>query len=278
MLFQLSRLSATVLALGMVSLSAQAALDADTVAEVNDKKISKTEFDRRYKDSLKIFKFTAPTKANVLNDIINFEVAVEEAKRRGLDKKPEYKERMDAVLYQALVEEALTEKFAKAVEVSDADARAYCERNPEIRTSHIFVQLAADAMKESEKNATATINKALKDLAAGQKFEKVANTYSEGYAKDAGGDIGFQAKDKLDPAYYAAAKKLGVGQYTKAAVRSQFGLHVIKLTGVKDCKNINIPEYQRMVYDEKRAKIFDDYLRGLRSKAKVSINQSAVQE
>ena len=47
---------------------------------------------------------------------------------------------------------------------------------------------------------------------------------------------------------------------------------------IQDCEKINIPEWQRMVFDEKRSKIFEEYLGGLRSKAKVSINKESIKE
>ena len=53
-----------------------------------------------------------------------------------------------------------------------------------------------------------------------------------------GGDIGYQMKDRLDPSYYAAAIKLKQGQYTTKPIRSQYGLHIIKLTGKLPCGDI----------------------------------------
>jgi len=255
-----------------------AALDPQTVAKINEREISKQEFDRRYKDNIQIFKFTPPTKANVLNDIINFELAVQEAKKIGLDKRPEIQERINAVLYQSLVEHALSEKFKKAVDVTEKEARDYCQRNPELRTSHIYVPLKTAALKADEEAAYKKIKEAQASLAKGKKFEEVVAQFSEGYATSTGGDIGFQTKDKLDPTYYKEATKLKPGQITKNIVRSQYGLHIIKLVDIKSCSKINIPEWQRMVYDEKRSKIFEEYLGGLRSKAKVSINKELIKE
>lgn len=242
------------------------------------KVITKEDFDRRYKENIQIFKFTPPTKANVLNDIINFELAVEEAKRLGLDKDPKIIERVNAVYYQALVEDQLSDKFKSAVDVSEREARDYCRRNPAVRTSHVYIGLKPAALKAEEESALSKIREAQSALSKGMSFEQVVAKYSEGFATGSGGDIGYQAKDKLDPTYYMEARKLRVGQVTAKPVRSQFGLHLIKLTGIQDCNSINIPEWQRMVFDEKRAKIFEDYLSGLRSKAKVSVNREAIKE
>ena len=273
----LRKTSLFVAALLSVCTLAHAAVDGDIIANINGKALSKKEFDRRYKENVLIFKFTPPTKASVLNDIINFELAVEEAKKQGLDKNPDIQERINAVLYQALVEHALSDKFKKAVNVTEEEARDFCNRYPEIRTSHIYIPLKQTALKAEEEKAYQKIRAAEKELNSGTAFEKVVAEYSDGYATTAGGDIGFQTKDKLDPTYFDTAAKLSVGDVSKI-IRSQFGLHIIKLTDKKSCKDINIPEFQRMVYDEKRGKIFSDYLSGLRSKAKVSINQNLIKE
>ncbi len=254
------------------------AAPGDAAAVINGKEISKEDFQRRYKENIQIFKFTPPTKANVLNDIINFELAVQEAKRQGIDKKPEVMERINAVLYQSLIEEELSDKFKKVVDVSDKEARDFCRRNPAVRTSHVYVALKPAALKAEEEAAYKKIKEAQAAIAGGMQFEQVVAKYSEGYATGSGGDIGFQSKDKLDPTYYMEARKLRPGAITNQPIRSQFGLHIIKLSSIQDCATINIPEWQRMVFDEKRAKIFEEYLGGLRSKAKVSINQEAIKE
>ena len=88
-----------------------AAGDNEVVATVNGKKISKTDFNRRYKENVQVFRFTPPTKMGVLHDIINFELAVQEAKKMGLEKNPEVQERIGAILYQSLIENKLSEKF-----------------------------------------------------------------------------------------------------------------------------------------------------------------------
>jgi peptidyl-prolyl cis-trans isomerase C len=268
------------LAAMLVTTLSQAALDKETVADVNGKKITKEDFDRRYKENLSFFNYAEPTKANALDSIIKFELGVQEAKRLGLDKDAQVKERQDAVLYQALVDKQLSEKFKGAVEISEKEARDYCQRNPAVRISHVYVGLKPTALKSEEASALKLIKEAQAALAKGEKFEKVVANYSEGYSAATGGDTGFVNKMQIDPAIYAEARKLSVGQTAKNPIRSQLGLHIVKLTGIQDCngKNINIPEWQRMVFDEKRVKILENYLSSLRSKSKVSINDELIKE
>lgn len=249
----------------------------NVVATINGKELSKEDFDRRYKENIQVFKFTPPTKANVLNDIISFEVAVQEAKKIGLDKDPQIQDRLNQVLYQALVDAQLSEKFKKVVDVSDKEARDYCRRNPAVRTSHVYVTLKPASLKSEEEAAMKKIKEAQAAIKGGMSFDKAVAKYSEGYATTSNGDIGYQTKVTLDPTYYMEARKLSVGGQSDI-VRSQLGLHIIKLTGVQDCNAINIPEWQRMVFDEKRTKIVEEFFSGLRSKAKISINKELIKE
>ena len=259
--------------------TAHAAPDSNVIATVNDKTITKNEFERRYKENIAFFKYGAPTKENVLNDIINFELAVQEAKRLKLEKEPAIQERLDSVLYQALVEKQLAGKFKNAVDVTEDEAKSYCKKNPAVRVSHIYVPLKPAALKAEEKEAYAKINKLEGELKAGKKFETVVKENpDQGFSAGTGGDTGYANKMQLDPAVYAEARKLSVNEVSKKPVRSQLGLHIVKLTGVQDCDKINIPEWQRMVFDEKRTKIFQDYLSSLRSRGKVSVNEALIKE
>ena len=262
-----------------LALNAHAALDPNIVAEVNGKKITKEEFERRYKENIAFFRYGAPTKENVLNDIINFELAVQEAQRLGLEKDPQIQERMNAVLYQAVVERQLAGKFKSAVDVTDDEAKSYCKKNPAVRISHIYVPLKPAALKAEEESAYKKIKDLQGQLSSGKSFEKVvAANPDQGFSASTAGDTGYANKLQLDPAVYAEARRLGVGEVSKKTVRSQLGLHIVKLTGVQDCGTINIPEWQRMVFDEKRAKIFQDYLSSLRSRGKVSVNEGLIKE
>lgn len=266
------------MALVGVAVEGRAALDNNTVADINGKPLTREDFDRRYKESVSSFRYNPPTKANVLNDIINMEIGAQEARRQGLDKSARVQEQMNAILYQALVEKQLSEKFKAAVDISEKEARDYCRRNPAVRFTHVYVALKPAALKAEEDEARKKITAAQAALNKGTAFEKVVAEFSDGFSTANGGDTGYVNKMQIDPTLYAEARKMRAGEVSKAPVRSQLGLHLMKLAGVQDCGKIDIPEWQRMVFDEKRMKLFEDYLSSLRSKAKVSINRELVQE
>lgn len=251
------------------------------LAKINNTVITVEDFDLKYKESLKFFRYKAPTKKNVLEDMIKREVGIQEAKKIGLDKNPDVIERMNTVLYHSLIDSKLSGRFEE-IQITDADAKDYYKKNPEVRTSHIFVQLRFDATQAQQKVAYDKIKKIQRILTdalkAGKKtFSEVAREHSEGIAAATGGDIDYQTKDKLDPTYYAAAVALKVGG-TGDVIRSQFGYHIIKLTAVKDFKDVDVGQYKRIIFDEKRAKIFDAYMDELKSKNKVVVHNDLLKD
>ena len=249
---------------------------ATELAKVNSVDISLEDFNKKYKENLKFFQFKAPSRKSVLDDLIKRELGIQEAKKENLDKDPEVIERMNTVLYHALLDKKLSKDFDQ-IQISDAEAKDFYAKNPEIRTSHIFVGVRPDASKEDEKKAFVQIQEHQAKLKSGMSFAEVAQRFSEGVAAPMGGDIDFQGKDKLDPTYYAEARKLKVGGVS-GIIRSQFGFHIIKLTGVKPWEEVDKAQVKRVVYDERRAQIFETYMTQLRKQARVVVHPELLKD
>ena len=77
-------------------------------------------------------------------------------------------------------------------------------------------------------------------------------------SKQAGGDVGWQSRVTLVPAYYEAALSMKVGD-VKGLIETQFGFHIIKVTGRRSFENANKKQIRAAVFDEKRKDIFNDY-------------------
>lgn len=254
---------------------------ATELARVNSKVITLEEFNRQYRENRKFFQYKTPTKQTVLEEMIRRDLGIQEAKKLGLDRDPEVIEKINTVLYHSLLDKKLAGQF-KAIDVSNTEAEEFYKKNPEIRTSHIFVQVRSDATRAQENAALDRMRKIQGELNDGLKsgkvtFAEISGTYSDGVAGSTKGDIDYQTKDKLDPAYYAAALKLKIGEISPI-IRSQFGYHIIKLTGMKDIKDVDRGQIKRMVYDEKRNKLFEAYMDELKKKAKVSVNSALLKE
>ena len=90
----------------------------------------------------------------------------------------------------------------------------------EFRASHILVkdQGKAEEIYNRVKN--------------GESFASLAHQYSTCPSKEKGGDLGWFKEGQMVPPFENAVRKLCTGSISRP-VRTQFGWHVIKKTGVR---------------------------------------------
>jgi parvulin-like peptidyl-prolyl isomerase len=268
------------IAAATLAFGSAAAWAATELAKIGTKVISLEEFNKKYQENLKFFQYKAPpSKKSVLDDLIKRELGVQEARKLRLDQDPDVIERIETVLYRALVEKKLGKEF-ESINITDDEAKRYYEKFPEVRTSHVFVAVPGNASAEDDKKARERIQKIYDEHIRPGKmsFAEVAQRFSEGVAAPMGGDIDYQTKDKLDPAYYDAALKLGKAGKVSGIVRSQAGYHVIKLTAVRPWDEADRNLVKRMLFEERQAQIFDKYMAQLRGQSKVSVNATLIKE
>lgn len=253
---------------------------ADTeVARVNQRPISIETVQAKLKESSQYFQVKNPSRRSILDDLIKRELLVQEAKRIGLEKDASVQDRFDTVLFNALIEKKLNPTF-EAIKVSDDEARNYYKKFPEIRTSHIFISVPQGTKKEQEQAALNRIKSIQKNQLSNKEatFAEVAQKFSEGSAAPMGGDIDYQTKEKLDPAYYETAVKLGAPGKVSDIVRTQYGYHIIKLTGIKSWDDADRGAIKRAIYEEKRTELFEQYVAQLKKKAKISIRNELLKD
>lgn len=252
------------------------AFAATELAKVNGKVISLEEFNKKYQTLLPLYQNKTPTRQVVLEDLIKRELGVQEAKKLKLDQDPEVQDEMNTVLYQALLRKQLAKDFEK-IQITDTDAKVFYSKNPDLRTSHIFVGLAPNATKEDEASALKRIKEIQdKELKSGKSFAEVAQKSSEGVAAPMGGDIDYQSKVQLDPAYYEAALNLRTPGKVSGVVRSKFGFHIIKLTAVRPWGEVDPSAVKQTLFNERKQDLFDRYMKNLRSKAQVQVRNELI--
>jgi peptidyl-prolyl cis-trans isomerase C len=88
------------------------------------------------------------------------------------------------------------------------------------RASHILVKTEEQA------------NQILKRLADGEEFDKVARRFSSCPSGKNGGDLGWFGKGQMVPEFEQVAFGNDAGKVV-GPVKTQFGYHVIKVTGRK---------------------------------------------
>jgi peptidyl-prolyl cis-trans isomerase D len=155
----------------------------------------------------------------------------------------------DKNVTQFEVPEQITAQYVvldlKAVEaqisVSDADVKSYYDQNlkhyteeEQRRARHILIKVDKDASDAERAAAKAKADKLLAEVRKNPSdFARLAkeNSQDPGSAQQ-GGDLGFFDRDMMVKPFAEAAYKLKEGEISDV-VRTDFGYHIIQLTGIK---------------------------------------------
>lgn len=267
-----------ILALTFAASVATAQKGSDIVATVGSKKITLDEFNKKYKEVTAQVLTNVPSKKVFLEDLIRYEIGLQEAKKKNLDKDPIVVDRMNQEMYKGLLEKELGEKV-QATQVSEAEMKAYYANNPQIRVSDILIEVkpgSSAAQKEEAKKRALEINAEVQK--SKRPFEELVRLYSDDITtKNLGGDVGWQSRISLVPAYYDAAMKLKLNQITPEIVETAFGFHIFKLTGKRTFEEASKREIRMAVFDEKRKVLFNQYFETLKKQYPVNANPKLVE-
>jgi len=200
----------------------------------------------------------------VREELINREILMQEAARRGLPSRPDVKAQV-AVAQQTVVLRALIEDFVKNNQPSDAEVKAKYDElvkeaggGKEYHLHHILV--------DSEQQAKDLIAK----IKGGASFEDLAKQYSKdpGSAKN-GGDLDWSDPKAYVPEFATAAEKLQKGQMTDTPVHTQFGWHIIRVDDIRDITPPPLDQVKAQIVQQIEQEKVQAFEQNLRTKAKI---------
>ena len=198
----------------------------------------------------------------IRDKLVQDEIFVQEAEKRGLATTPDYKTQMEMARSTILIQ-ALLADVEKKSPVTDAEIQtAYDDfkkqaSGTEYRARHILV--------ETEDQAKSLI----KQLNGGAKFEDLAkkNSKDPGSGEN-GGDLDFAGPNAYVPEFSQAMVKLKKGEFTQEPVKTQFGWHIIKLEDTREAQFPALadvkPQIKQRLQQQKLAAFSED----LKAKAK----------
>ncbi|MFO0550866.1 MAG: peptidyl-prolyl cis-trans isomerase [Polyangiaceae bacterium] len=235
---------------------------------------------------------TVERRRELLKEMVDVELLAAEARRRGLDKKPEVVEAMRQVLRDALLDE-LHKQLPTPAEIPVDEVRAYYDahiadyREPERRRVSAIV--VADEAKAKEILTQA--GSAPDPATWGKLFkENSTSAASEGNLPlDLAGDLGIvgppsDAKGKNakvpDPVREAVFKLAAVNDVYSEPIAYQGSFYIVRLAGRSQAHERSFEEADRQIrvellkqkMAEQEAKLDDD----LRQKFKVTIDEDAL--
>ncbi|WCM21575.1 peptidylprolyl isomerase [Paraburkholderia bryophila] len=199
----------------------------------------------------------------VREELVNREILMQEALRRGLPNRPDIKAQI-AVAQQTVVLRALIEDFVKNNTPTDAEVTARYNAlikdagGKEYHLHHILV--------DNEQQARDLIAK----IKAGASFEDLAKQYSKdpGSGKN-GGDLDWSDPKAYVPEFADAATHLQKGQMTDTPVHTQFGWHIIRLDDTRAITPPPLEQVRPQIVQQIQQEKLQAFEEGLRKNAKI---------
>jgi peptidyl-prolyl cis-trans isomerase C len=257
---------------------AEAADSAEVVAKVNDEEILQSDVD----DVMAIFvmpQFQAQNpgqelpaeqktqiEANIVNQLVTEKLLLQAAAKENITaddtliaqrleqvkaQRPDIAEdQLKALLEKDfIIQQLIQQEVMAKIEIPDEEVRKYYDEQkdqfsePEqVQASHILIQVAQDATQEDKDAAKKKIEDVLVLAQEGKDFAELAKEYSEGPSKTNGGDLGFFPKGAMVKPFEEVVFALEKEGDISGIVETQFGYHIIKLTGKKAAREVSFEE------------------------------------
>ncbi|MBI2305739.1 MAG: SurA N-terminal domain-containing protein [Rhodocyclales bacterium] len=148
---------------------------------------------------------------------------------------------LDGLLAQATVSEAEVKQWY------DGHQERY-QQNEERRASHILITVSGDTDKAKAKAKAEEVLKDVKKTTA--RFAELAKQHSQDPGSAAnGGDLGFFGRGMMVKPFEESTFSLKEGEVSEL-VQSDFGYHIIKLTGIKPAKQKALDEVRAEIEGE----------------------------
>lgn len=206
---------------------------------------------------------TPEMQAQIKEEVVNREVFMQEAQKRGIDATDDYKTQFE-LARQAILIRALFADYQKNNPVTDADIKAEYDKfaaangGKEYRASHILVE------KEDE------AKKLITDIKKGSKFADIAKKNSKDPGSGAnGGDLDWANAGSYVKEFSDAMTKLDKGKMTDAPVKSQFGYHIIRLDDVRQAQLPPMEQVKPQITQQLVQQKLGAFQKEMRDKAKV---------
>ncbi|WP_420225793.1 foldase protein PrsA [Pigmentiphaga litoralis] len=237
---------------------------AQNAAVVNGKAIPSSRVDQFVNLLTKQGQPDSPQlREQIREELINREVFLQEADKRGIAKQPEVQAEIDLTRQSVLIRGLFNDYLAKNA-ITPQQVQAEYDRvksaqgDKEFRARHILVETEAQA-----KDIIAQLNK-------GAKFEELAKQSKDPGSAANGGDLDWAPASTYVKPFSDALAGLSKGQTTANPVQTQFGWHVIRLEDVRDSQFPPLDQLRPQIEESLRQAKLRDFQASLRQKAKIN--------
>ena len=202
---------------------------------------------------------TEDGKKQLLERIAEQKMLAMEAKNMGLEKTEDYKIKLEQAKETALAQIAVKKNIIDGVKATDAEIKAEYEKNKqnykteeEVKASHILIMVKEDMTPAQKQEARAKASDILKQATEGKvEFAELAKQHSaspEGAQN--GGDLGWFSRERMVTPFSDAAFSAEEGKIIPNLVETQFGYHIIKVTGKRAAGFKPLDEVRRQLEEQ----------------------------
>jgi peptidyl-prolyl cis-trans isomerase C len=253
-------MKSTLLAAAIVAVAFGA--QAQNVAIVNGKPVPKARVESIISQVTKGGQPRTPElERQVRDEVVNREILMQEAERRGVPASADYKAQIELARQAILIRE-LQNVYFKTNPISDVEALAEynavkkAQGGQEYRARHILV--------ETEAEAKDIIGK----LKLGAKFEDLASKSKDPGSAARGGDLDWANANAYVPEFSQAMVALKKGEMTETPVKSQFGYHIIRLDDTREIQFPAFDDVKPQVIERLKQVKWNEFQANLRQAAK----------
>jgi len=205
-------------------------MDNKVLAKVNGREITENDMQvamSKFPAEKRGQFYSEEGKKQLLDHLISFELIYNDALEKGLEQDETYLSELETYKKEILTQVGIT-KILAGVTVTDQEVEDYYTANKAnfktegaITAKHILV--------ETEEKAAEIRT----ELENGKDFAEAAEEYSMCPSKAEGGSLGQFSRGQMVPEFENAAYSLEVGVLSEP-IRTQFGVHIIKVEGKQD--------------------------------------------
>jgi len=258
--------SKIVMLLGLSVMSVALYAAEDVAATVNDQTISQATVDAHIRMGLgeeAVQKLQGAQRDAVIADLVGRELLVQEAKKAGLDKKPEIQAEIADKTADVLSAAYMRHWFKQNQPSDEAlqkeyDRQAQMPAPKQFKTRHIVTATE----QEAKAVITALSNQTSFAELAAQKSIDTAT-------KSKGGELDWLLPHQMFPPYLQAVVTLQKGNYTPSPVQTHIGWHVIMLDDIREAPKPPFDSVKQILAKDLSAQQWQKFVTELRGSAKI---------
>ncbi|MDP8214553.1 MAG: peptidylprolyl isomerase [Candidatus Euphemobacter frigidus] len=183
---------------------------------------------------------------------------------------------------QLLIDKQLPPK--EELEASEEEVEKFYNENPrnfeqpeQVGASHILIKFSPEDTTEQKEEKRRKLAEIEKQIDEGADFAELARENSQDIGSaEKGGELGYFPRGRMIKPFEETAFAMGTGEVSEI-VETQFGYHLIKVTGRKEAGVIPLEEVEEEITSfltsQKRQQIIDEYLQKLRSDARIEYGE-----